>query len=190
MQVALALLTAVVASGAAAVAVPPLPLRWAVYGRVQQCGAGFHAALHRVRMFSSTGKASPAPTARRASRPISWSTRRTPPPFTVNAPGDSSIYGSFAGHTLPYVVVICHPTNPGNPRLDYALPTGRIVPHMQRGAEAPIWPDATTRYPVLLFSHGYGGSPLSNDYIYALTVFASFGFASWRRSIPTPPSPT
>ena len=30
--------------------------------------------------------------------------------------------------------------------------------------------------PVLLFSHGYGGSPISNDYIYALTVFASFGY--------------
>ena len=95
---------------------------------------------------------------------------------TVNAPSNLGVYGSFAGRAIPYVVVICHPTTPANPRLDFSLPTGRTVPHMQRGSESPLWPDATTRYPVLLFSHGYGGSPLSDDYIYALTVFASFGY--------------
>lgn len=95
---------------------------------------------------------------------------------TVNAPADSSVYGSFAGRAVPYVVVICHPTASANPRLDYSLPTGRTVPHMMRGSEPPLWPDATTRFPVLLFSHGYGGSPLSNDYINALTIFASFGY--------------
>ena len=95
---------------------------------------------------------------------------------TVNAPNNSDVYGSFAGRSIPYVVVICHPTTPANPRPDFALPTGRTVPHMQRGSESPLWPDGTTRYPVLIFSHGYGGSPLSNDYIYALTVFASFGY--------------
>lgn len=95
---------------------------------------------------------------------------------TVNAPNNSGVYGSFAGRAIPYVVMICHPTTPADPRPAYSLPTGRTVPHMQRGGESPLWPDATTRYPVLLFSHGYGGSPLSNDYIYALTVFASFGY--------------
>lgn len=98
------------------------------------------------------------------------------PSITVNAPGNSGVYGSFAGRAIRYIVVICHPTTTGNPRPDYALPTGRTVPHMQRASESPSWPDATTRYPVLLFSHGYGGSPLSNDYITALTVFASFGY--------------
>lgn len=95
---------------------------------------------------------------------------------TVNAPDNFGVYGSFAGRAIPYVVLICHPTTRANPRLDFSLPTGRTVPHMQRGSEPPLWPDATTRYPVLLFSHGYSGSPLSNDYIYALTVFASFGY--------------
>ena len=47
---------------------------------------------------------------------------------------------------------------------------------MLRGGEAPLWPDATTRFPVLLLSHGYGGSPIGNDYLIALTVFASFGY--------------
>jgi len=94
----------------------------------------------------------------------------------VNAPNDRGLYGSFAGRKLSYVVVVCHPTAPADARPDYPLPTGRTVPHMQRGAEPPLWPDPTARYPVLLFSHGYGGSPLSNDYLYAMRVFASFGY--------------
>src|SRR5207247_1198270 len=28
----------------------------------------------------------------------------------------------------------------------------------------------------LLFSHGYGGSPISNDYLLGMTIFASFGY--------------
>ncbi len=95
---------------------------------------------------------------------------------TVNAPNNSGVYGSFAGRSIPYVVVICHPTSPANPRSDYSLPTGGSVPRMQRGSDAPLWPDATTRYPVLIFSHGYRSSPLSNDHLYAMTVFASFGY--------------
>jgi len=95
---------------------------------------------------------------------------------TVNAPNDSNLYGSFAGRTIPYVVLVCHPTAIADPRPDYPLPTGKTVPHMQRGAEPPLWPDAATRYPILLFSHGYIGSPLSNDYVNALAVLASFGY--------------
>src|SRR5579864_2541094 len=95
---------------------------------------------------------------------------------TVNAPNDSSLYGSFAGRAIPFVVLVCYPTTQDNPRPDYALPTGRSVPHMQRNSEAPLLPDATTRFPVLLFSHGYSGSPISNDYVGALTLLASFGY--------------
>ena len=95
---------------------------------------------------------------------------------TVNAPNDSSLYGSFAGRAIPFVVLVCYPTTADNPRPDYALPTGRSVPHMQRNSEAPLLPDATTRFPVLLFSHGYSGSPISNDYVGALTLLASFGY--------------
>jgi dienelactone hydrolase len=94
----------------------------------------------------------------------------------VKAPNDSELYGSFAGRSVPYVVLVCHPTATADPRPDYALPTGKVVPHMQRGAEPPLWPDAGTRYPILLFSHGYIGSPLSNDYINALSILASFGY--------------
>jgi len=96
--------------------------------------------------------------------------------FSVNAPADGDLYASFAGRTVAYVVLACYPTTADNARLDYALPTGELVPHMQRGADAPLLPDETTRFPLLLFSHGLNGSPLSGDDVHALTVLASFGY--------------
>ncbi len=95
---------------------------------------------------------------------------------TVTAPNNGDVFGSYAGRTLSFTVLVCYPTTSDNPRPDYLLPTGRIVPHMQRGSEPPLLPDATSRFPLLLFSHGYGGSPLSNDYITALTILASYGY--------------
>lgn len=95
---------------------------------------------------------------------------------TVTAPNDGELYGSFAGKPVQFVVITCYPTVANNPRADYSLPTGRVVPHMQTGAEPPLFADATGRYPVLAFSHGYAGSPISNDYIGALSWFASYGF--------------
>jgi predicted dienelactone hydrolase len=95
---------------------------------------------------------------------------------TVTAPNDGNLYGSFAGKPVQFVVIACYPTVANNPRADYPLPTGRVVPHMQTGAEPPLFADAMARYPVLAFSHGYGGSPISNDYIGALSWFASYGF--------------
>jgi len=95
---------------------------------------------------------------------------------TVTAPDDSNLYGFFAGKPVQFVVIACYPTVANNPRADYPLPTGRVVPHMQTGADVPLFADATAPYPVLAFSHGYGGSPISNDYIAALSWFASYGF--------------
>ena len=95
---------------------------------------------------------------------------------TVTAPNDSNLYGSFAGTQVVFVVLACYPTASDNPRPDYPLPTGHVVPHMQTGADPPLFADATARYPVLAFSHGYSGSPISNDYINALSVLASYGY--------------
>jgi hypothetical protein len=95
---------------------------------------------------------------------------------TVTAPNDSNLFGSFAGMPVQFVVIACYPTVTNNPHADYLLPTGRVIPHMQTGAELPLFADATARYPVLVYSHGYGGSPISNDYIEALSWFASYGF--------------
>jgi hypothetical protein len=94
----------------------------------------------------------------------------------LRIPANSDLFGSFAGTTMPQVVIVCYPTASDNPRPDYPLPNGKSVPKMQRAGDAPWWPDATTRFPVLLFSHGYLGSPTSNDYIDALVLLASYGY--------------
>ena len=95
---------------------------------------------------------------------------------TVTAPNDPALYGSFAGRQAVFVLLACYPTVANNPRSDYPLPTGRVVPHMQTGSDPPLFADAGTRYPVLAFSHGLRGSPISNDYIEAISVFASYGY--------------
>jgi hypothetical protein len=94
----------------------------------------------------------------------------------VVLPDDRELYGDFRNRTLASVNLVCYPTPAANPYPDYALPNGRIVPHMQRGAQPPLFADDRARYPVLLFSHGFGGSPISSDYIEALKVFASHGY--------------
>jgi predicted dienelactone hydrolase len=95
---------------------------------------------------------------------------------TMTAPNDSNLYGSFAGKKVEFVVLVCYPTTVDNPFDNYSLPTGKVVPHMQTGADAPLFADNSVRYPVVAFSHGYSGSPLSSDYISALSVFASYGY--------------
>ena len=93
---------------------------------------------------------------------------------TVAIPDDSELYGRYAGDGIDVVTIVCYPTRADNPRADYVLPNGTSVPHMQRNGEAPLWPEQS-RLPVLLFSHGLGGSPLSDDYMNAIKVFASHG---------------
>lgn len=93
-------------------------------------------------------------------------------------PDDTELFGSSAGTTKPYLVLVCYPTDPANPRADYTLPTGNVVPHMQRGAEAPILPADGKRYPLVLYSHGLAGSPISGDYIESVKQIASYGYVT------------
>ncbi|NJD62153.1 MAG: hypothetical protein FIA93_05470 [Deltaproteobacteria bacterium] len=95
---------------------------------------------------------------------------------TVTAPQNSNLYGSFAGQDVAFVVLACYPTTADNSRPDYPLPTGNVVPHMQTGSDAPLFADNSTRFPVIAFSHGYSGSPISSDYILGLSVLASYGY--------------
>ena len=92
------------------------------------------------------------------------------------APDDGQLFGPWGGQSLTYVVIVCYPTTTANTRPDFPLPNGRSVPRMQRGAQAPILPDSMQRWPVLAFSHGYGGSPLSTGHFEAMGVFASHGY--------------
>ena len=96
---------------------------------------------------------------------------------SVTAPADPTLFGGFAGRRVDYTVLVCYPTRADNPRPAFALPDGRVVPHMQSAAEAPLWADASARHPVLLFSHGLAGSPLSDDgHLTVLLWLASHGY--------------
>jgi predicted dienelactone hydrolase len=94
----------------------------------------------------------------------------------VNVPDDRELFVNHATQQVPTALLVCYPTASNNPRPDYLLPTGNTVPHMQRGADAPIWSDPNMQWPVLVFSHGLAGSPISNDYILALEVLTSYGY--------------
>ena len=95
---------------------------------------------------------------------------------TVTAPNDGNLYGSYVGRNVAYVVLACYPTAANNPNANYPLPTGVSVPHMQTGSNPPLFADAAARYPVILFSHGYSGSPISNEYLTIMSTFASYGY--------------
>jgi predicted dienelactone hydrolase len=94
----------------------------------------------------------------------------------VNVPDDRELFVNRATQQVPTALLVCYPTTSDNPRPDYPLPTGVAVPHMQRGADAPIWDDASVHWPVLVFSHGLAGSPISNEYILVLSTLASYGY--------------
>ncbi|HPW68381.1 MAG: hypothetical protein WDA72_03240 [Desulfomonilia bacterium] len=99
--------------------------------------------------------------------------------ITVTAPQDSDLYGDFAGQEIEFVVLVCYPTTGDNPRPDYPLnppQTDVVVPHMQAGSEEPLFADQSVRYPVVAFSHGYMGSPITDDYFYAISIIASHGY--------------
>jgi len=92
------------------------------------------------------------------------------------APDERELFGPWRGQSLTYVLLACYPTSPSNARADYALPDGRLVPRMQRGAEPPILPDGATRLPLVVLSHGFAGSPLGDAYLRSMAVFASHGY--------------
>ena len=96
--------------------------------------------------------------------------------YSVALPNDSELYAGFSGRSVPFVAIVCYPTDPANSRPDYAIPSESPVPHMQRAGEAPIWADPAKRFPAVVFSHGLGGSPLSSEYLESMAVFASHGY--------------
>jgi hypothetical protein len=97
---------------------------------------------------------------------------------TFVAPGDADLYDRWAGTAVDYVFIACYPTTAANTRADYPLPGGGVVPRMQRGAEAPILPAGPVAFPVIVDSHGYAGSPLSDAYLAAMVSLASWGYVT------------
>jgi dienelactone hydrolase len=95
--------------------------------------------------------------------------------MNVAVPDNRSLYTNFASESVEFVVITCHPTPATNFDPGYVLPqTGSIVPHMQAAGTAPkITGD---RFPLILFSHGLAGSPISPGHLEALVQLASYGY--------------
>ena len=96
--------------------------------------------------------------------------------FGLKVPDDRGLYNHFANDTLPFVSLVCYPTSLANTRADYRLPDGQVIPRMERSGDAPIFPDSATRYPLVVYSHGMGGSPVKEYYLDTLLRLASHGY--------------
>lgn len=106
--------------------------------------------------------------------------------FTIIPPDSRSLFRNHRNTEVRYYALVCYPTADDNPRAPYSLPDGRRVPAMQRGSEAPILPPACAnsdpncsdakRWPLLMYSHGLSGSPLSSSYLETISAFASHGY--------------
>jgi predicted dienelactone hydrolase len=98
--------------------------------------------------------------------------------YMANVPDVRALFVDFAGTPVPHLALVCYPTSAANPRPDYPVDSRQtlFVPKMQRGTDPPIWNDPGARYPVLLYSHGMTGSPLSDEYLQTGIAFASYGY--------------
>jgi uncharacterized protein DUF5648/platelet-activating factor acetylhydrolase isoform II len=112
--------------------------------------------------------------------------------FGVPVP-DDSLYPGNHGRTVDFAAIVCYPTHMSNSDPSYVLPgTNDVVPHMQPAGAAPKlisqaefltgggfneYPQVPAmRLPLVLFSHGLTGSPISKGYITALVALASHGY--------------
>lgn len=113
--------------------------------------------------------------------------------FDVRTPDVRTLYPGHAGDLVHFAAIVCHPTSRANPDADYTLPTGDKIPHMQPpgqgpkllnanefaatlGGNASAFPASPVRLPVILFSHGLTGSPISQGYVEVLVELAAQGF--------------
>ena len=114
--------------------------------------------------------------------------------FDVQVPDVRRLYVGHAGGAVHFVALVCYPTAKDNPDPDYTLPeTGDTVPHMQQPGEAPRVltigqlsaytgleplgpPLVPVPLPLIVYSHGLGGSPISSGYVQSMVQLAAQGF--------------
>ena len=116
--------------------------------------------------------------------------------FQERIPAEPWLYPTLWLQRPDFVVLICHPTSQANSDPDYQLPAnGGRVPHMQRPGAAPRLisnaehaqtlgipvdpsapPQAAARLPLIVYSHGLGGSPVGRGYIDVMTQLAAHGY--------------
>jgi dienelactone hydrolase len=96
--------------------------------------------------------------------------------FDLQVPADGTLYPQFGGSALPIVTLVCYPTAADNSRPDYSSPGGGSIPRMERPGNLPIFPDAGTAYPLIVYSHSLGSSPLADTHLGAIQRLASYGY--------------
>ena len=114
--------------------------------------------------------------------------------FSALTPDVRRIYAFHAGDPVEYVAIACYPTSSFNTDPSYTLPgTGDVIPHMQQAGAAPKLINAgeylaarnisidptgsfTQRLPLIVYSHGLTGSPISKGYVDVLVKLAAQGY--------------
>ena len=114
--------------------------------------------------------------------------------FTATAPLKPFMYPKLFGQRVSFAAIACYPTSKSNGDANYALPSeGGTVPHMAPAGQAPKIisageyaqtlglaspgnSTATAALPLVVYSHGLGGSPLGKGYLDVLVALASHGF--------------
>ena len=114
--------------------------------------------------------------------------------YDVRVPFDPLIYPGNFGRNVEFAAIVCHPTPKSNNDPNYTLPgTSDFVPHMQQPGQAPKListdeylttlgialdpaPPVPMRMPLIMYSHGLGGSPISAGYLQAMALLASHGY--------------
>ena len=114
--------------------------------------------------------------------------------YDVRVPFDPTVYPGNFGRREEFAAIVCYPTPRTNNDPDYVLPSsGDIVPHMQQvgvlpkfiraneyragfGSTIVIAPDPFQSLPLIIYSHGLGGSPISSGYLQTIALLASHGY--------------
>lgn len=113
--------------------------------------------------------------------------------FQERIPLQPLLYPTLFGQRPDFAVLVCHPTSRTNTDANYKLPDdGGIVPHMQPAGQPPKiisaseyaqasgLPDpqssAPAQLPLIVYSHGLGGSPVGKGYIDVAVQLAAQGY--------------
>ncbi len=116
--------------------------------------------------------------------------------YDAAVPDVRRLYPGHAGDQVRFVAIVCFPTSRTNDDPDYALPgMVDVIPRMQPAGTAPKLipaleletvlgvhidppppPTLPARLPVIVFSHGLTGSPISSGYVQVMVQLAAQGY--------------
>jgi hypothetical protein len=114
--------------------------------------------------------------------------------FDPRVPMKPWLYPTRWFQPIEFAAIVCYPTSSDNTDANYVLPdNGGTVPKMQRPGEAPRIISANSyadgfgvsfspplpgiaKLPLIIYSHGLGGSPVGKGYLDVMTALASQGF--------------